>query len=107
MFITVSSYSHLSPTAQTSRVHIIYNIFFSPAGKEDISAFFIDSVGIIAWWSVTFELSITCFAFTASFIELKKVTDEQTISAKGGIPFSISLVKYRLSVLGYVVSFFS
>ena len=99
-----------SPVAQSSRSAIRYKIFFSLSGSSPVFLFDISTVGMIAWWSVTFLLlSSTGILEKCPIISVfpkangRANTAFSTLSAVR----AISSDRYWLSVLGYVTSFSS
>ena len=66
--ITVSAYRCGSPTATHKRLEISCRIASSPLGSSVKLHFCNSLVGMIAWWSVTFLLLMTCFALIGIFL---------------------------------------
>ena len=98
--MTVSPYTQLLPTAQISRKAIRERMSRSPAGSSVSLELLTAIVGIMAWWSDTLLLSVTC----SIVIDSSRVFQNEKIFAAffttAGVLLAISVVRNRLSVRG-------
>ena len=94
------SYRCFSPVAHKRRFAIKDRIFRSVSGSAARSASTISIVGIMAWWSVTFLLSITLFISGLNITLSSNKIDWKTALITFFAVCSISSDKNWLSVLG-------